>query len=218
MIALITFPGPEPHGVQTMYIPDPFRIDDPAQIASLVDAYPFATLVSHTLPPQIAHVPVLPAEGDAGVFEGHLARANPMAGELRDGARFTAAFLGPHDYVSPTWYVTPGLVPTWNFAAVHVTGTVRRVSDHGPLSALVERIADRFERNRDDPWVPDYAESMLDAIVGFTLHAERVEAKFKFSQNRGAADREAVTTALAAGGNDARTLARWMRRYAPVSG
>ena len=201
-----------------MYIPDPFRVDDPAVVASLVDAYPFATLISHTVPPHVAHVPILRSEDETGVFEGHVARANPVADELRDGACFTAAFLGPHDYVSPTWYRTPGLVPTWNFAAVHVTGTVSPVTGHGALSSMVERIADRFERHRDDPWVPDYAESMLDAIVGFTLRAERVETKLKFSQNRGTADREAVTAALEAGGEDARNLARWMRRHAPANG
>ncbi len=194
-----------------MYIPDPFRVDDPAAASALVAAYPFAVLVTHTMPPSIAHVPIVPVESDATVLEGHVARANPIADAVLDGVKATAAFLGPHDYVSPTWYTSPGLVPTWNFAAVHVTGSLDPVTDRASLSALVEQLADRFERGRDDPWIPDYAESMLDAIVGFRLRADHVETKFKFSQNRGAADREAVMAALESGGHDARVLARWMR-------
>lgn len=201
-----------------MYVPDSFRVDDPAAVAVLVNAYPFATLVSHTLPPRLTHVPIVPVQGESGLFEGHVARANPMADAVLEGVTVTAAFLGPHDYVSPTWYVTPGLVPTWNFAAVHVTGVVMPMTDRESLAALVEQLADRFERGRDEPWIPDYAESMLDAIVGFRLRAERIETKFKFSQNRSDADREAVMTALETGGGDARVLARWMRAHAPVNG
>lgn len=198
-----------------MYIPEPFRLSDRSAALAFVARHPFATLVSHSRPPRIGHAPIIAADEEGSLFEGHLARANPLADDVEAGADATAIFLGPHGYVSPTWYSSPGLVPTWNFTAVHVSGRLEAVDDRGRLAVLVESLADRFERNRDDPWVPDYAETMLDAIIGFRLQVESIEAKFKLSQNRGRADRDGVIRGLASGGGDERELAALMRALEP---
>ena len=121
----------------------------------------------------------------------------------------TAVFTGPHAYVSPNWYVTQGLVPTWNYAAVHVTGPVSVVEDTHDLAQLVDELADIFERDREDPWIPDYPQAMLDAIVGFRLNVTSIEVKFKLSQNRSAEDRARVTQALE---SEHSVLAEMMKR------
>src|SRR5690606_668484 len=82
----------------------------------------------------------------------------------------------------------------------------RPITERAALAELVEDLADFFERDRDDPWIPDYPEAMLDAIVGFRLPVERLDAKFKLSQNRGAADRAGVVAALDAGGDGERAV------------
>jgi transcriptional regulator len=57
---------------------------------------------------------------------------------------------------------------------------------------------------------------MKQGIVAFTIAVERIEAKFKLSQNRPAADRERVLQAMAAGDGRARELADLMQRLAPT--
>ncbi len=75
----------------------------------------------------------------------------------------------------------------------------------------MESLSDVYERGRPQPWVPDYDPSMLDAIIGFRLPVDTVEAKFKLSQNRSAADRDAVIRALDGAGPGSRAVAGLMR-------
>ena len=178
---------------------------------AVIAANPFATLIGHGEEPLVSHVPLVPLDPQGEVFEGHVARLNPLAELIRAGARLTAVFHGPHAYVSPTWYRTRGLVPTWNFVAVHVTGPSEPIVDRASLALLVEDLSNHFERDRDDPWIPDYPETMLNDIIGFRLRADRFEAKFKLSQNRRDADRDAVARALERGGPGAREVASLMR-------
>lgn len=193
-----------------MYLPDMFRQEDRAAAMAVVEDYPFAVVVSRDPSLEIAHVPMI-AEPGGGALLGHVARANPLAERILAGTALTAVFTGPHAYVSPTWYVSARMVPTWNFVAVHVSGTAEPITERAALAELVEDLADFFERDRDDPWIPDYPEAMLDAIVGFRLPVERLDAKFKLSQNRGAADRAGVVAALEAGGDGERAVAAMMK-------
>ncbi len=196
----------------TLYIPAHFDQPDRAAALELMAVHPFALLVSHGTEPVLSHVPLRVSEQQPLCLEGHLARANPAAAAVEAKARFTAVFTGPHAYVSPTWYVTPGLVPTWNYAAVHATGDAWPVTDRGELAELVDSLADVYERHREAPWIPDYESTMLDAIIGFRLPVAVLEAKFKLSQNRSAADRQAVVAALDNEGPGARAVAEMMRR------
>jgi transcriptional regulator len=149
------------------------------------------------------------------VLRGHVARANPVwkAGE----GEALAIFLGPHAYVSPNWYpskaATGKAVPTWNYVTVHAKGRIRWVQDTEWLRTNVTRLSDAHESGRADPWkvgdAPDsYIETMLRGIVGFELEITRLDGKYKLTQNRDQADREAVAAALEREGRD--ELARLM--------
>jgi transcriptional regulator len=126
-----------------------------------------------------------------------------------------AIFTGPHAYVSPTWYVDPG-VPTWNYAVVHVYGTARWVDDAAFTRTHVETLAAKFEQGTAAPWVPDYDVRRLNGIVGVEIAIDAIEGKFKLSQNRSAADRAQVIARLAESGRDEDvSLARLMAAAAP---
>ena len=93
------------------------------------------------------------------------------------------------------------MVPTWNYSAVHLTGTVTVHQDPEWLLAMVSRLTDRHEAGRPDPWsvsdAPErYRTGQLRAIVGIELVVARVEAKAKMSQNRSDADREGAIAGL----------------------
>ncbi|MBL8515260.1 MAG: FMN-binding negative transcriptional regulator, partial [Betaproteobacteria bacterium] len=144
---------------------------------------------------------------------------NPHAALLVDGAQITAVFHGPHGYISPTWYVeeNPAVpnVPTWNYAAVHMVGYVQRIDGAAETFALVTALTRAYEGDETGAWKPAVeagSAARMRAIVGFRIAVERIEAKFKLSQNRPAQDRRAVIAALERrGAENDRAMAALMR-------
>jgi transcriptional regulator len=149
---------------------------------------------------------------------GHVARGNAQWQALAAGQRSLAIFAGPHAYVSPSWYEQHPSVPTWNYAVVHAHGTAR-IMDEAELHDLLLRLSATYEAGRPEPWrmsgLPaDYVDQMLKAIVGFELAVEKLEGKFKLSQNR-PGEIARVTAALDRDGE--RELAELMRAHAPAA-
>jgi transcriptional regulator len=182
-----------------MYIPDHFREDRPEVLADAVRRIGFATLVTTGL--EANHLPMLLQDG---VLRGHVARANPVW-KAGDGAAL-AIFLGPHAYVSPNWYpskaVTGKAVPTWNYITVHARGAIKWIQNADWLRAHVTTLSDRHEAGRPEPWKigdapASYVDSLLRAIVGFELTIEKLDGKYKLSQNRETNDREGVRETFA---------------------
>jgi len=134
-----------------MYLPSQFRETDRDRIATLVRDYPLATLVTvDDGAPFVGHVPLL-HDPAAGLLLGHLARANPQWRHLAGGQAVLAVFHGPHAYVSPGWYGTPG-VPTWNYAVVHARGRARLVEERAAALAILERLTAVHEAGRSHSW------------------------------------------------------------------
>ena len=206
-----------------MYVPAAFVPADPAALRALMSDYGFATLVSSGADGLMAtHVPVMhePEPAPNGRLIAHLAGANPH-GSILDGAEVLAIFLGPHGYVSPSWYQAHPAVPTWNYAAVHVYGRARLVRDETRLRDIVGRLVDKYEGDRPAPWsmagLPDrYVQGMLNAVVGVEIDVTRIEGKHKLSQNRGVEDRRRVIATLESSQDPQdRLLAAYMARHAP---
>ena len=200
----------------TLYMPAFFAEPDNQRVASLIEKYGFATLIAPASL-HISHAPLMldRGRGARGTLVGHLARANPHSQAMQDGAMATALFHGPHGYVSPTWYEAPG-VPTWNYAAVHAHGTVRRIDDVDAKWNIVTRLAAQYEAGSATPWNPETGKTqwltLLDAIVGFEIEITAVEAKFKLSQNRIPTDQENVIARFEASAHpDGHAMAALMR-------
>lgn len=209
----------------SLYTPRSFAVEDADTVARLLREHPFATLVTPGDPePAVSHVPLQYRGGTDGkaMLVGHIARANPHWQRFGDGAS-VAIFHGPHAYVSPSWYEQPATaVPTWNYAVAHVHGRVELMRDTAETRALLEEMIRRYEGGRPQPWRLQLEgrplQAMLDAIVGFHLMIDRIDAKLKLSQNRSDADRERVIAALRSEGYaDALATAEWMERYARKS-
>ena len=191
-----------------MYLPAHFKQEDVAHLHAAVRERAFATLVTVTTEgPEASHVPMVldPEPAPYGTLIGHVARANPQWRTARAEVPALAIFTGPDAYVSPAWYptkeATGKVVPTWNYVAIHATGTLRFFDDADRLLALVTRLTDTHEAGRPTPWAvsdapADYVQGMLKAIVGFSLTITRLEGKWKMSQNRPAADRVGVVEGL----------------------
>jgi transcriptional regulator len=200
-----------------MYIPKHFASTDDSTLWDFVDEHAFGTLLTVTDgQPFASHLPFL-VDRAKRVLHCHVARANPAWQHLAASPRVLAIFSGPHGYISPTWYAEPG-VPTWNYAVVHARGEARAIDDAEHTRRHVEALAAKFESGRAAPWIPEYDARRLGGIVGVEIHVDRLEGKFKLSQNRSAVDRARVVAELAATGRDNDTaLAQLMTAAAPRS-
>jgi transcriptional regulator len=205
-----------------MYVPAHFRIDDPAVVASFIQEFDFAAIVTNAPTGLIAsHVPVVVSgEGQSLRITGHLARANGHWKAMDGQAESMVIFSGPHAYISPSWYVSTGpVVPTWNYAVVHAYGRPVFRDDAAFLQEVVETLTRRYEGRRAQPWsterLPAEAfEKMLGAIVGFEMPVERYDAKFKLGQNRSTEDRAGAAAGLDAEQSPgASAVADFMRRF-----
>ena len=204
----------------TLYIPAHFRVDDPGELFEFIERNAFGTLVSSgSLGLHVSHIPFIAERAADGSMRllGHVARANPHWRALDGADHVVAIFQGPHAYVSPTWYENHPAVPTWNYAVAHAHGRPR-LMDEAALRDLLRRLVSTYEAGRATPWrmedlAPDYVAKMLNAIVGFAIEVERLEGKFKLSQNRPGNDAERVSSALEAEGEG--TLAALMRAHPP---
>jgi transcriptional regulator len=201
-----------------MYVPPAFERSDPAELFAFIEAHSFAVLVSTRRgEPFATHLPLLLErdKGEHGTLVGHMARANPQWRDL-DGQPVLAVFSGPHAYVSPSWYEAENVVPTWNYVAVHATGTFRLVDDPTAITGIVAASVAEYERNMPVPWRLDargeYVQKLVAAIVGFRIEVTRLEGKWKLSQNHAPERRAKVVAALETSTNpDALAVARLMR-------
>lgn len=192
-----------------LYTPPAFRVDDLPLLLDHIARTGLATFITAGADgPIVSHVPLVHEPSDTGLGRliGHLARANPQwqATDLAKPA--LAVFMGPDAYVSPSWYPskaeTGRVVPTWNYAVVHVRGALTFFDDAERLRAAVERLTDHHERMRAGPWqVSDAPErfisSQLKGIVGFEIAIASIDGKYKLSQNRSEPDRDGVIAGLA---------------------
>ena len=205
-----------------MYLPKPFATDDLAALHDLIEGRAFGLLiVPRDGTPDVAHIPFVldRGEGEHGRLRGHFARPNPIWRACDGKAEALAVFAGPDAYISPDWYATPHQVPTWNYIAVHAWGRPRVVDGDGDVRRLLEDLSARNEARLagKKPWTADklpaevYAR-MRRGIVAFAMPIERIEGKWKLSQNRAVADRLGAAAALETLDDpNARAIARAMR-------
>jgi transcriptional regulator len=198
-----------------MYVPRYFAETDEATLFDFIDRVGVATLISAGPAGLVANEVPLLRQPEARRLWGHLARPNPQLQELAAVDEVLVNFSGPSGYVSPGWYKTPGLVPTWNFVSVQVRGSVVIHDDPEEVLDIVSRLSARHEAQFEKPWTmdkvePDMLAKMLSVIVGFHIEIENIEGKFKLSQNRNDEDYSGVIEGLDAVGNS--DLAKAMRK------
>ncbi len=171
-----------------MYIPAPFQMPDTKAMIQFIRQNSFGILFSHVQgQPMATHLPLLFAahEGENGRLLGHFARLNPHWTGL-EGEEVLVVFPGPHAYISPSWYVEPQAVPTWNYVSVHVYGRCRIVQDEQQVISILREMVQYYEPHSDLPKHLDEAfyVQMAQAVVGFELGITAIEGKIKLSQNK----------------------------------
>jgi len=207
-----------------MYTPPLFKQDRAASLA-FAQARGFGTVCAWDGNRPIASsLPFYLTCSDDDVLRAafHVARQNPLAKLAGGATSWLLAVGGPDAYVSADWYVTADQVPTWLYQSVHLTGTVRTLSDD-ELAVQIDTLSAKFENwlLPKPPWTTakmtaTRLDTLKKAIVGMVMTVEDIEGSFKLNQTKSDADFAAVATALA-GQTDAsaRQIARLMRETRP---
>lgn len=191
-----------------MYQQPAFRETRAGVLHAAIRAYPLGTLVTHGaagLDANLVPFILVEADGGATVLRAHLARGNPQLDDLRAGAETLVLFHGPQAYVSPSWYPTKRehgkVVPTWNYVVVTARGRPRVIDDAAWKHAQISALTDQQEHARTDPWSvadapEDFVAAQLNGITGVEIAVERLEGKWKASQNHPEGNRRGVVEGL----------------------
>lgn len=193
----------------TLYRPPAFREDRIDELRRAMAEIALATLITTGSDGGLtaSHLPLMhePDPPPFGRLRGHVARANPQWRNFDPARPALAIFLAPSAYITPNWYATKHetgrVVPTWNYVAIHASGQLSVTEDEVELRALVGALTQIHERLRARPWQvadapADFVRSQIKGIVGVTLMLEKLEGKYKLSQNRPEADRKGVVAGL----------------------
>jgi transcriptional regulator len=187
-----------------VYVPHFNAMVDEAEVRSMVAAVAAAQLIT-VGPDGYPRATLLPVMWDGDRVIAHMARANEHWRVIGPGSPALLVCTGPDAYVSPSWYASKAehgkVVPTWNYSAVQLTGTVRTHHDPQWLRRAVTDLTEVHEADRADRWqvsdAPEnYIEGQLRGIVGVEFTVTGVTGKAKLSQNRSDADQDGVIAGL----------------------
>ncbi len=198
-----------------MYIPDAFREDRVEVLQDSMRAIGAATVVGVSPNGLLAtHVPIeiISDSSPWGRLRFHLARANPHVSAMREGGELLFIFQGPQGYVTPSWYPSKQehgrVLPTWNYVMIHAYGSPEAFEGPKRLRPHLDALSGSFEAQFDAPWriddaPADFIDGMCNGIVGFEVVVDRLEGKWKLSQNRPSKDLEGVVLGLREVGDEA---------------
>ena len=191
-----------------MYIPRANQEDRVPVLHKLIEEHPFASLITMGSSGLFAsHIPmVLEQNGAMGQLRGHISRANSQWRDYTPAVEALAIFSGPQHYITPNWYLekqeTGKVVPTWNYVVVHAYGYLKVIEDGEWLMTHLTSLTNIHEADSPVPWKigdapADYIAALRRGIVGLEMTIERLEGKWKVSQNRSEQDRDGVAKGLA---------------------
>ncbi len=179
----------------------------------------FGTLAVNADPaPLLTHIPFV-LDQDTRTVDLHLVRSNPIVPILKSPQNVVISVTGPDSYVSPDWYNAPNLVPTWNYVAVHLRGTLTRLPQ-AQLATVLNRLSENFETRllpkpvwTSDKVDPESLAKMMRILVPFRLEISNIQGTWKLGQNKPTAARSSSASAVSADGigQETTALANLMR-------
>ncbi|MBL4807136.1 MAG: FMN-binding negative transcriptional regulator [Rhodobacteraceae bacterium] len=184
--------------------PNPiFRSSDHTRARNFAQKRGFGTLsINGDEGPLAAHIPfILSDDGSKLMF--HMVRSNLIA-RNGHGCKALLSVTGPDAYISPDWYGVDQQVPTWNYVAVHLRGTLNILPPE-VLEQHLRALSAHFEtRLLPKPiWELDKIPSenlakMYRMIVPAELEITDIDSTWKLAQNKPDRARLAAADALEA--------------------
>jgi transcriptional regulator len=198
-----------------MYIPHYYKNENMDEVYDFIRQNSFGILINQVDgKPWATHIPMeLEKRNEKDVLVGHIAKANPQWKGFQEDAQLLCIFNGPHAYVSSSWYKEEE-VPTWNYIAVHVYGSLKILSEEETMQSL-HRLVDRYESQSKNPLslhdVSPKTLRQVKGVVGFSITVEEIQAAYKLSQTR-QDDHAAIIRNLEERGVTESEIARHMKK------
>jgi transcriptional regulator len=195
-----------------------FVLSDVGEVKRLVRENPWATIVSSPAGGLVAsHYPVILEEtsDDTISIVSHVGRPDEQLHELGEH-EVLLIVQGPHGYISPGWYPSDQIIPTWNHVTAHLYATPEILSDEENFLVL-GKLVDHFESVMPEPSSltldPKASRRVARGTVGIRLTVTRFDARLKLSQDKAPAVVERIVDELEHGEHYSNpALAREMRR------
>jgi transcriptional regulator len=172
-----------------MYIPEIYKNENQEDIKHFLQKNSFGILINQTNGKLWAtHIPLELDTNKEGkqVLLGHISKENPQWTSFADNDEVLAIFTGVNNYISSSWYDHEN-VPTWNYIAVHIYGTIKIVEGEAVVESL-KKLVDKHEQNSKNPVrVEDFSKKtmmQIKGIVAFEVEIKEIQATHKLSQNR----------------------------------
>lgn len=183
-----------------MYLPEVFNVIERKKIVEFIENNSFADLISCRDNVLCSNKVPLFFDKENNVLLGHFGRENPQLIDMSESDEVLVVFSGLDTYVSPQWYASEAMVPTWNFQTLQVRGKARIVSDNR-LIEILERLSEFHESGLERQWTMRQLDEkrkamMLQMITGFEIEIKDIKFKEKMSQNRSAEDQQSVIKSL----------------------
>jgi transcriptional regulator len=156
---------------------------------------------------------VIEEDGSEIILKSHMAKANPQWKEFDGKTKVLVIFQEPHSYISPQLYDHKRNVPTWNYIAVHAYGKPELIAEENETVEILELMFRQFDESYRKQWDEldtDYKNKMLKGIAAFKIKVNKLEGKFKLSQNKTDPERERIRKSLE---NDPDTIKFDLSKY-----
>ena len=201
-----------------MYIPDIYKNKNKEEINKFIQENSFGILINQTNGKLWAtHIPLeLDTNKNGGsILFGHLSKENPQWEGFIENNEVLAVFSGPHSYISSSWYDHEN-VPTWNYIAVHVYGTIKIIDAEAAIEVLKKQV-DKYEQKSKNPVrIEDLSKKTMmqsSGIVAFEIEITQIQATRKMSQNRDGKNYQNIISELEkANTNDSIAIANEMKK------
>jgi transcriptional regulator len=160
------------------------------------------------------HIPLILV---GGKLQGHISRGNKQWRALPQNEEVMVIFLGPHTYVSSSWYDHEN-VPSWDYVAVHVYGKAHIQSEEELIESL-RQLTNKYEKDSVHPISVDtmsekFVHAELRGTIGFEITIERMEASYKLTQNRDEKNHTQIISELEKRGDEnSVSVANEMRKH-----
>lgn len=201
-----------------MYIPKKYQEEEWDQVEYLIKHYPLATIITTDGGAIIAnHIPLYlkvdPSSGKRKLI-AHIAKSNHQIPSLTSNDNVLVIFQSANSYITPNYYPTKQethkVVPTWDFASVHIHGSSRIIDDFEFVRDQLNHLTNQEEGKKDagvDKWRVDeapenYLKVMQKAITGLEIEIGSFECKYKFEQGARKQDVSGVISGLKGDGKE----------------
>lgn len=173
-----------------MYKPKIYTETDSSKIWNFIEEHPFAFITTSGASgqPVATQVPLIFSE-DKKSLQGHIMKNTDHHKVFSENPRVLVVFSGPNAYISGSWYNKPHVASTWNYMSVQVQGKLSFLNENRFIE-FMKRFTLKFEDNNKnsatyyDNIPEDYRKQHMQAITGFEISIDKIEATFKLSQDK----------------------------------